>query len=168
MKSQPNGMPRVKTVRGTINRLPAGRPFAAMAIEWRRVESQPGNDGERVTLARINRDPFAETALAVAAKLCRTHRRADQTSRAQHVGDCAGTIVTVIVKRFVTAAVPVSFMAKLVGGPDRPFYRKRRILRRGRFPESKTPNVTRYNRSGRREKIGNCRWNDHCQNRDNG
>ena len=109
-------------------------------IEWRRVEPQPCNDGERVTLARINRDPFARAPLAIAAKLCRTHRRGDQTSRAQHVGDCAGTIVTVIIKRFVAATVPVSFMAKLVRGPDRPFYWERRILRRGRFPESKTRN----------------------------
>ena len=91
-------MPGVKTARRTINRLPARRPFAAIAIEWRGVESQPGYDGERMTLARINRDPFAGAALAVAAKLCRTDRRADQTSRAQHVGDCAGTIVTMILK----------------------------------------------------------------------
>ena len=162
MKSQPNGMSRVKTARRTINGLPARRPFAAIAIEWCRVESQPGNDGERVTLARIDRDPFARAPFAVAAKPCRTHRRGDQTSRAQHVGDCAGTIVTVIVKRFVTAAVPVSFMSKLVGSPDRPFYRKRCILRRGSFPESKTRRFTRNERSGGRKKIGNCRWNYHC------
>ena len=43
-------------------------------------------------------------------------------------------------------------MAKLVGRPDRAFYRKRRILRRGGFPESKTRRFTRNDRSGRSEK----------------
>lgn len=166
-QSQSNRMPRVKTARRTVNRLPAGRPFAAIAIEWRRVESQPGNDGERVTFARIDRDPFSRAPFAVAAKLRRTDRRGDQTSRAQHVGDCAGTIVSMIVKRFVTAAVAIPLVAKLVPGPNRALYRKRRILRGGSFSESKTRRFTRNDRSGRRKKIGNCRWNDYCQNRDN-
>jgi len=38
-------------------------------IERRRVESQPGNHGERVTLARVDGDPFARAAFAVPAKL---------------------------------------------------------------------------------------------------
>jgi len=164
---QPNGMPCIETARRTINRLPAGRPFAAIAIEWRRVESQPGNDGKRVTLAGIDRDPFARAPLAVAAKLCRTHRRSDQTSCAQHIGNCAGTIISMIAKRFVTAAIAIPLVAKLVSGPNRALYRKRRILRGGSFPESKTRRFTRNKRSGRRKKIGNCRWSDHCQNRDN-
>ena len=66
---QPNGMSCVKTARRPINNLPAGRPFAGVTIVWRRVESQPGNHSERVTLARVNRDPLARAALAVAAKL---------------------------------------------------------------------------------------------------
>jgi len=66
---QPNGMSCVKTARWPINSLPAGRPFAGVTIVWRRVESQPGNHSERVTLARVNRDPLARAALAVAAKL---------------------------------------------------------------------------------------------------
>ena len=164
---QPNGMPCVKTGRGTINRLPAGRPFPSITIERRRVESQPGNDGERVTLTRIDGDPFARTPLAVTAKLGGTHGRGDQTSRAQNIGNCAGTIVGVILERFVTAAIAIPLVAKLVPGPDRAFYRKRSILRRGRFSESKTREVTRHNRSGRRKEIGNCRWNDQYQNRDN-
>ena len=62
-------MPRVKTARRAINRLPARRPFAGVMIEWRGVEPQPGNNCERVTLARVDRDPFARAAFAVAAKL---------------------------------------------------------------------------------------------------
>ena len=66
---QPNGMPGIKPARWPINSLPAGRPFAGVMIAWRRVESQPGNHSERVTLARVNRDPLARAALAVTAKL---------------------------------------------------------------------------------------------------
>lgn len=62
-------MPRVKTARRAINRLPARRPFAGVMIEWRRIEPQPGNNCERVTLARVDRDPFARAAFAVTAKL---------------------------------------------------------------------------------------------------
>jgi len=38
-------------------------------IEWRGIEPQPGNDCEGMTLARVDRDPFTGTALAVAAEL---------------------------------------------------------------------------------------------------
>ena len=61
-------MPRLKPVRRTINRLPAGCPFADVTIVWRRVEAQPGNDCERVTLARVDGDPFASAGFAITAK----------------------------------------------------------------------------------------------------
>jgi len=67
--SQSDGMSCVKTAWWPIDRLPPRCPFASVPIEWRRIESQPGNDCERVTLARVDRDPFARTALTVAAKL---------------------------------------------------------------------------------------------------
>jgi hypothetical protein len=63
-------MARVKTARWPVNGLPARRPFAGVTIVRRRVESQAGNHRERVTLARVDRDPLARAALAVAAKLC--------------------------------------------------------------------------------------------------
>jgi len=62
-------MPGVETARWPINGLPARRPFAGVTIERRRIESQPGNHSERVTLARVDRDPLARATLAVAAKL---------------------------------------------------------------------------------------------------
>jgi hypothetical protein len=68
-KSQPDGMPRVKSAGWPINGLPARRPFAGVTIVWRGIESKSGNDGERVTLACVDGDPFARAALAVAAKL---------------------------------------------------------------------------------------------------
>lgn len=66
---QAGGMPCIKPVRWPIRGLPAGRPFADVIIIWRRVEPQPGNYSKRVTLARVDRDPPARAALAVAAKL---------------------------------------------------------------------------------------------------
>lgn len=67
--SQPDGMSCFKTARRPINSLPARRPFADVTIVWGRVEPQPGNDGEGVTLARVDGDPFAGPAVPVVAKL---------------------------------------------------------------------------------------------------
>ena len=66
---QPDWMPCVKTAWWPIDRLPARRPFAGVTIVRRRVEPQAGNNCERVTLACVDRDPFARPALTVAAKL---------------------------------------------------------------------------------------------------
>ena len=69
LDSQPDRMPNVEAVGRAISRLPARRPFAGVTIVGRGVESQPGNNCERVTLARVDRDPSTGAALAVAAKL---------------------------------------------------------------------------------------------------
>ena len=66
---QPDWVPCVKTMWWPIDRLPARRPFAGVAIVRRRVEPQAGNNCERVTLARVDRDPVARPAFTVAAKL---------------------------------------------------------------------------------------------------
>ena len=66
---QADGMPRVKTARWPVNGLPARSPFAGVMIVWRCVESQPGNNCKGVTFARVDGDPFAWAAFAVAAKL---------------------------------------------------------------------------------------------------
>jgi hypothetical protein len=67
---QPDRMPRVETAWRPIDRLPTRRPFAGVTVIWSGIESQPGNDCERVALARVNGDPFAEAAFAITAKLC--------------------------------------------------------------------------------------------------
>jgi hypothetical protein len=67
--SQPHRVPGIKTVWRPVNSLPARRPFAAITVVRRSVESQPGNHCERVTLARVDRDPFAHARFAIAAKL---------------------------------------------------------------------------------------------------
>ena len=66
---QPDRMPGVEAAGWTVSRVPTWGPFAGVAIEGRGVQAQTGNDGERVTLARVDCDPFARAALAVTAKL---------------------------------------------------------------------------------------------------
>jgi len=65
---QADGMPRVKTARWTVNGLPARGPFAGVMIIRRRVEAQSGDDCKSMTVARVDGDPFARAAFAVAPK----------------------------------------------------------------------------------------------------
>ena len=95
---QPDRMPGVEAAGWAVSRVPTRCPFTPVVIKWRGIESQPRYDCERVTFARVDGDPFARTALAVATKLRRTHRHVNQASRSQDIGDCAGTIVTVVLK----------------------------------------------------------------------
>jgi hypothetical protein len=77
MSLQPNRMPGIESARRAVRRIPTRRPFAGVIIEWGGVEAQPGNDGKRVALARVDCDPFACAAFAVATKLGRAHRGTD-------------------------------------------------------------------------------------------
>ncbi len=65
---QSDRMSCIKAARRPINGLPARSPFAGVMIVRRCIQSQPDNNSERVTLARIDRDSFPRTALAVAAE----------------------------------------------------------------------------------------------------
>jgi len=62
-------MPGVEAAGWAVSRVPERCPFAGVMIEWRGVQAQPGNDRERVTLACVDRDPFARALFAVPAKL---------------------------------------------------------------------------------------------------
>jgi len=95
---QPDRMPCIEAARWPVGRVPTWCPFARVAIKWRGVQAQPRNNCECVTLARVDRDPFTGSALAVAAELGRTHRRADQTRRPQRIGDRSRTIVAMIIE----------------------------------------------------------------------
>ena len=69
MNLQPDRMPCIEAAGWAVSRVPTRCPFTGVVIKWRRVEPQPGNDCERVTLARVDRDPLARAAFAVPAKL---------------------------------------------------------------------------------------------------
>src|SRR3954462_8857776 len=107
-------MPCVEATRRAVSRVPTRCPFPRVAIKWRGVQAQPCNNCECVTFSSVDGDPFARTALAVTAKLRRTHRRVDQTSCGEHIGDGARTIVPVIFERFVAAAVTIRLRPKLI------------------------------------------------------
>jgi hypothetical protein len=102
-------MPGIKPARRSINSLPARRPSAGVMIERCCVESQSGYDSERVTFARVNGDPSPRAAFAIAAELGRADRRSEHPSRTENIRDRAGTIVSVIIKRFVAATVTIRF-----------------------------------------------------------
>ena len=122
-----------KTAGRTICNLPARRPAIARAVPRRGIESQPGYDGKGVPVPRIDGYPFATAAFSETAELRRTYRRADQTRCTEHVRDCTGTIVTGVIKRFVTPTVAVWLRAKSVRSPNRLLYFWRRFLGRSRL-----------------------------------
>ena len=66
---QADGMSCVEPARWPVNALPPRSPFAGVMIVRGGVEPKPGNDSEGVTIARVNGDPFARAAFAVAAEL---------------------------------------------------------------------------------------------------
>lgn len=66
----------------------------------------------------------------------------------------------------MTAAVPIGLGAKLIGCPDRSFYRERRMFRRSRTPKTKMSCLSRNYWSRIRKEIGRYRWNDDCQDCD--
>ena len=116
------------------NRAADDRWFASLApsdrYNYRRgsIESQPCNDGKSVTLTCIDGDPFAPAASTVFAELGRAHRRRDQTRCPEHIRNSAGTIVTDIIKRPVTATIAVRLRAKLICSPNCSLNRYRRFF----------------------------------------
>jgi len=149
-------MPGIKAARRTINRLPARCPFAGVTVIRRCIESQTGDHSEGVTLPCVDGNPSAWAAITVAAKLCRAHRRCDQAGRSQYIRDRSGTIVAAIIKRFVTATVPISLVPKLIGCPDRALYCQWRVLWRRCFAEAKARGLAGHNRSRVWKKIAYC------------
>src|ERR1051325_2139009 len=87
-----------------------------------RVESEPGNDSEGVSIARVNRDPLSASAAAVGAKLFRAHRHSDKSRARERVGDRARAIVGGVVKALVPAAESIRFGAELVRSSDCTLY----------------------------------------------
>ena len=69
MKSQADRMPCIEAAGWAISSVPTRCPFTGVVIKWRRIEPQPGDHGKRMTLARVDRDPFARAAFTVPAKL---------------------------------------------------------------------------------------------------
>jgi hypothetical protein len=154
---QPYWVSRYETARRTIGGLPTWCPATGVIIVGRCIESQPGNDGESVTLTCIDGDPFATAAATVFAELSRAHRRTDQPRCAEHIRDRAGTIVT--------AAIAIRLRAKLICGPNCSLYRYRRFFRRSCLTSRANARLFTYdNWSRRRKNVGDCQWNNQHKN----
>src|SRR5437763_12350446 len=140
-------MPRFEPSWHTVRRLPARGPAARWIMRRSRIEPEPGNDGERVAVACVNRDPFSRAAAAVDAKFRRAQWHTHQAGAGERVRDRARTIVTGIVKRLVSAAVTIRLGPQLVRGPDHALHRSWRVQRREGEPVAEDGRVTGRRRS---------------------
>ena len=116
---QSHRMARVESDRQTRRWLPGRLPNLASRDVRRRIKPKAGDHGESVTIARVDSNPFAFAAIAKAPKLGRTDRGRDQSGTAERKGNCTGTVVGVVTKRFVSATITIRLGAKLVRGPNR-------------------------------------------------
>src|SRR6267378_6828041 len=122
-------MARLKTRGVAAVDLPAGADVAAVT-QIGRVETQTGDHREDVTVSRVNREPSAAAALAVTKKIARGQRLLEHAGIMKRERNCSGTIVTVIMKRSVSAAPNVGTVANRVDRPDCMFDRVGRVRRR--------------------------------------
>lgn len=123
-------MPRFKPVGRSISKLPAWRLAIAPIVPGGGIKTQPGDYGKGVTVARIDRDPFATAASPKTSKLARAHRDLNQTCCGEGVGHRSGAIVTRVEKRSVAATPAIRLGTKLVGRPNRALHCQRRVRRR--------------------------------------
>src|SRR5450432_1358119 len=129
LKLKPVRMTRLKSARRAQRQLPAGCVAIAPSVPGRGIESQAGDDGEGMTIAGVDRDPFSLAAVAKTSQLVGTERGPEQARGSQRIGNRSGTIVAEVEKRRMAAAPAIRLGAQLVGRPDRAFYRQRRLRR---------------------------------------
>jgi len=119
-------MTRFKSPRVAAVEIPARTDVATIA-QVGRVESQSSDRGEDVAMPGINRKPSAAAACTVTEKIARRYWLIEQAGVMKRERNRSGTIITVIVKRSVSAAPNVGTTANCVHGPDRVFDRVRRV-----------------------------------------
>src|SRR4051812_30493792 len=103
-------MPRLKTRAAAAIYVPARSNITAVA-EIGCVESQTGDRREHVTVPRVNRDPTSAAAFAVTKKITGRQGLPEHAGMMQRERNGAGTIVTVIMKRSVSAAPHIRSIA---------------------------------------------------------
>src|SRR6266404_5635699 len=146
-----------KTERHALGFLPTRRPPIVCGNVRGRIESKAGDDSEGVAIARVNRDPFATTALAEPAKFGRAQWRFDQTSSGERIRNGSRTIVTIVAKRVVTAAITVRLGTKLIGRPNRAFDCQGRSCRSRGLAKTKLCPVSGHGWTRRRKRVRDCR-----------
>ena len=80
---QSHRMARVESDRQTRRWLPGRLPNLASCDVRSRIKPEAGDDGEGVTVARVNGNPLAFAAIAKAPELRRTDRGLDQSGAAE-------------------------------------------------------------------------------------
>lgn len=153
-----------ETERHALGFLPTRRPPIVCRNVRGSIESKARDDSERVAVARVNRDPFATTTRAEPAKFGRAQWRLDQTCPGERIRNGPRTIVTIVVKRMMAAAISVRLGTKLVGRPNRAFDRQRRGGRRRGLAKTKLCPVTGNGRTRRGKRVRDCRWSDRGKN----
>src|ERR1700730_5392962 len=153
-----------ETERHALGLLPTRRPPIVCGNVRGSIEPQTGDDSERVAVARVNRDPFATTTRAKPAKFGRAQWRLDQTCPGERIRNGPRTIVTIVVKRMVTAAITVRLGTKLIGRPNRAFDCQGRSCRSRGLAKTKLRPVTGNGRTRRRKRVRDCRWSDRGKN----
>ncbi|MEY2537484.1 MAG: hypothetical protein QOG67_1224 [Verrucomicrobiota bacterium] len=98
------------------------RADIAPVTEVCRVQAQSRDHGEGVSAPRINRDPTATSALAIAQQITRGQWLIEGASMMQCIRHGAGAVVARIVKRSVSATPMIRLMADRVHRPDRGFH----------------------------------------------
>jgi len=147
-------MAGLEATRHPVSRLPTRGPAARRIIQRSRIQPQTRDHRERMTVPRINGDPFSATAVSVAAKFLGHHWDADKARAPQRVRDRAGTIVAAVMESPVPAAIAIRFGAQLIRGPDRAFHRDGGVRRSERHAAFEARLVSRHGRTGRRERTG--------------
>ncbi len=157
-------MSRFKTERHALGFLPTRRPPIVCGNVRCSIEPQTRDDSERVAVARVDRDPFATATRAEPAKFGRAQWRLDQTCPGERIRNGPRTIVPIVVKRMVTAAITVRLGTKLIGRPNRAFDCERRSRRSRGLAETKLCPVTGNGRTRRGKRVRDCRWSDRGKN----
>ena len=146
-----------ETERHALGFLPTRRPPIVCGNVRGRIESKARDDSECVAVARVNRDPFATTALAEPAKFSGAQWRFDQTSSSERIRNGPRTIVTIVVKRMVAAAITVRLGTKLIGRPNRAFDCQRRSCWSRGLAKTKLCPVAGNGRTRRGKRVRDCR-----------
>ena len=147
-------MPRFEAFRHPLRRLPPRRPATRWIMGRSGVESEPGDNSERVAVPGVNRNPFARAPTAKGPEFLRAHRNGHEPRPGQRIGNSPGTIVGAVMKCLMPASVAIRFGAELVCGPDGAFHGSRGVHRRERLAIAQKRGVARRRRTGRREGAG--------------
>ena len=134
--------------------LPARGPAARRIMRRSRIEPKSSDDGEGVTIPRVNRDPLSRTAASVNAEFLRAEWNPYQAGTREGVGNRPRAVVGAVVKCFVTATVSIRFGAQLIRRPDGALHRKRCVRRCQGQTAAESRLVSRSRGSGRRKRTG--------------